>query len=128
MNLAMDLFRRNKAEDLFFTTYNVMNDLWEKPRGVTGDYFVDDAGLSIELEMPGFDKNDININIEKQHDIDILSISGKNDKRNVSCSYRLKPNTFDYSNYMLKLELGILNIQLNRLPSVDLNSSIELKF
>jgi ankyrin repeat protein len=73
-------------------------------------------------------ENDININIEKQHDIDILSISGKNDKRNVSCSYRLKPNTFDYSNYMLKLELGILNIQLNRLPSVDLNSSIELKF
>lgn len=68
-----------------------------------------ELGYSIELELPGFKKNEVSVEIKES----ILTVLAKSNKREISKSFSVG-NEIDSENIGAALEDGILRISLNK--------------
>jgi len=122
-----DLFSNTGMHNFFFQSSD--SKLFNS-KNTSLDYNVDETGINIELEVPGFCKNEISVNIEKglSWDSDKLAISAKNDRKSITETLFFKSNTFDYDSYEISLELGVLKIEIPKLKTQNDRKKIELKF
>lgn len=82
----------------------------------------------LELDVPGFLKEQISVEITKNDYSDIVNIKAKSKSRSANFSYELKKNVFDYEKYSMNLELGVLTIEIPRFKDQNNSKTIELKF
>ena len=80
----------------------------------TLDVVAHDTGWTVELPVPGFRSNQIELVFKD----DILSIAGKTEKRSFSRSLRL-PEDVDVDAIEAHAENGILTLELRRHPDAE---------
>jgi HSP20 family protein len=73
-----------------------------------------DAGFDVEIPVAGFTPGDIEIIVKD----DILTVSGKNDRRAFTRSLKL-PEDIDTGNVDAVVEHGLLSLKLSRHPEAQ---------
>jgi HSP20 family molecular chaperone IbpA len=79
------------------TNYDITNDHME----------VTDLELKMEFEIPGFEKDEVSINIEEG----VLVMNAENDKRHFSRKYKINAS-FDTESTSAELKNGILTVKI----------------
>ena len=91
--------------------WNLMDEVFNHPQRETRNMKVDNDVLTMEFDVPGLSKKDINVKVEDT----ILSIEGDNEKRTFKKRYNIQED-WDVSKTTATVKDGVLNISI---PKVE---------
>ena len=92
--------------------WNLVDDFFEQhPRRDTRNMTIEDDVLTMEFDVPGLSKKDINVKVEDT----VLSIEGDNEKRTFNKRYNIQED-WDVSKTTAVVKDGVLTISI---PKVE---------
>ena len=91
--------------------WNLMDEVFNHPQRETRNMKVYNDVLTMEFDVPGLSKKDINVKVEDT----ILSIEGDNEKRTFKKRYNIQED-WDVSKTTATVKDGVLNISI---PKVE---------
>ena len=91
--------------------WNLMDEVFNYPQRETRNMRIEDDVLTMEFDVPGLSKKDINVKVEDT----ILSIEGDNEKRTFKKRYNIQED-WDVSKTTATVKDGVLNISI---PKVE---------
>lgn len=115
--------RQPEQPNFSFTSFDA--DLFKKDNANSE---ITETGWKLEVEVPGFRQEQISVQIDKKDYFDTITIVAKSKTRSANFSYDLKQNVFDYEQYKMKLDLGVLTIEIPKIKDQNNPKKIELKF
>jgi HSP20 family protein len=108
----INAFAANRARQSAFAAWDSQGLRWTE----------DESSFSLELDVPGLAKDDLNITVED----DVVRITSKPDaKRQVRAAYRL-PKPVQLEGSSAKLEQGVLSLHLRKDVPASREKTLEI--
>jgi HSP20 family molecular chaperone IbpA len=100
---------------------DLVEDMWKKASQIN-TFKATEAGWECELDVPGFDKSELELNIVD----DYIWVKGKNTKRSTSFAVTI-PTECDINSVDARLVNGVLQLSIKKLIKEEKKKKVEMK-